>query len=97
MLIWNRMQNVQIIVRKWILLQGKINEKHRHKCIVKKNRNMKKLLLFGFLNLILSFNQANAQDWRNYLDHTNFKKYQEANEKLLPPAQSDIRVVFMGN
>ena len=58
---------------------------------------MKKLLLFGFLNLILSFNQANAQDWRNYLDHTNFKKYQEANEKLLPPAQSDIRVVFMGN
>ena len=57
-------------------------------------RKTKILFLLSFLFCIL---QTNAQDWRNYLDHTNFKKYQEANEKLSPLAPDDVRVVFMGN
>jgi len=48
--------------------------------------------------LVVSFNfQADAQDWREYYENTNFEKYKADNEKIGLPEEGNPRVVFMGN
>jgi len=57
---------------------------------------MRQLTILLTLIFFISLNSY-AQDWRNYLDHTNFKKFQPDNERLGPLAPDETRVVFMGN
>ena len=58
---------------------------------------MKKVILFGFLSLILSINLSNAQESWQFYENTNFERYKAANEKLSPLSADETRVVFMGN
>lgn len=58
---------------------------------------MRAVILYGILVLLFAIPQANAQAPWQYLDNTNFEKYQSANESLLDKPVGDNRVVFMGN
>ena len=58
---------------------------------------MRQLTIILTLLFSSGINQSHAQDWRDYIKHTNFEKYETANEKLSPLAPQDKRVVFMGN
>jgi len=58
---------------------------------------MRKLTTFLIFSFVFFISQINAQDWRDYIEHTNFKKYQSDNEQLTPLAPEEKRVVFMGN
>ena len=58
---------------------------------------MRQLTLLLTLFFFIGLNQSYAQDWKDYVKHTNFEKYNGANEKLSPLAPEEKRVVFMGN
>jgi lysophospholipase L1-like esterase len=56
----------------------------------------KSLIGFGFLFISMSV-MAQKKINDNWIDWTNFKRYEAENKKVEPPLKNETRVVFMGN
>lgn len=47
--------------------------------------------------LMMGIGIIHAQEWAGYMEHTNFKKFHDANEEVFLNGEGKNRVVFMGN